>query len=213
MLENITSEEIKNQFKTNKKVKMTTYAIGGVIVLIAGFFAYKQFIVKPKEEKSRDAYWVGMNYVMQDSTELAISELTSVVKKYDGYTGGEIAQYLLGGQYLKKGDLKNAIDNLEDVDVNDTYVSAMSLGLLGDAYSDSKDYKKAIAKYEDAARKNENEFTTPMYLFKAGLCAEELKDYNKATELYTEIKDDYPRFGQKKTIDKYIARTSNQAVK
>ena len=50
--------------------------------------------------------------------------------------------------------------------------------------------------------------TTPMYLLKAGLCAEKTKDYEAATTYYTRILDDYPAYGSQKTIEKYIARTS-----
>jgi hypothetical protein len=65
--------------------------------------------------------------------------------------------------------------------------------------------------YEDAAAKNENEFTTPEYLFKAGLVAEmELEDFAKATELYEKIRDNYATYAQQKAIDKYIARASNK---
>jgi tetratricopeptide (TPR) repeat protein len=66
----------------------------------------------------------------------------------------------------------------------------------------------AIEKYLEAADEEDNEFTTPMYLLKAGLCAEEIKDYEAATTYYTRILDDYPAYGSQKTIEKYIARTS-----
>jgi TolA-binding protein len=59
----------------------------------------------------------------------------------------------------------------------------------------------------------ENEFTSPMYLFKAGLCADKLKKFDKATEYYTTIKDKYPTYASQKTIEKYIARSSNNIVK
>ena len=44
---------------------------------------------KPDNEKSKDAYWIGLNYASQDSTDLAIDALKPVVKKYDGKIGGE----------------------------------------------------------------------------------------------------------------------------
>jgi len=213
MLENINSEEIKSQFKTNKKLRMITFAIIGLIVLIVGYFLYRQFVVQPKNEKSQDAYWVGMNYAAKDSTDAAIDELKSVVKKYDGYTGGENAQFLLGSQLMKKGEFKKALEALEGVNVNDTYVSAMAIGMQGDCYSELGDYKKAVEKYVKASEKNKNDLTTPMYLFKAGLNAEELKDFEAATTFYQTIKDDYVSFANRKAIDKYIARASSKKAK
>jgi TolA-binding protein len=52
-----------------------------------------------------------------------------------------------------------------------------------------------------------------MYLFKAGLCADKSKKFDKATEYYTTIKDKYPTYASQKTIEKYIARSSNNIVK
>jgi tetratricopeptide (TPR) repeat protein len=78
--------------------------------------------------------------------------------------------------------------NLEGVDVTDTYIAVYTIGLQGDCYSEMKNYKEALGLYEEAASKNENEKTSPEFLFKAGLVAEELGDFEKATELYTKLK-------------------------
>ena len=89
----------------------------------------------------------------------------------------------------------------------------MRLGLTGDCRSEMKDYKKAIETYLEASETNINDYTTPMYLFKAGLHAEKINDFKKATEHYTKIRDEYPAYANQKTIDKYIARASGKVVK
>jgi len=102
---------------------------------------------------------------------------------------------------------------LEGVNVSDTYVRVYAVGLQGDCYSELGKYQDAQAKYEEAAGINENERTTPEFLFKAALVAEHLKDFPKATELYERIRDNFSQFGQQKAIDKYIARAKNKTVK
>jgi tetratricopeptide (TPR) repeat protein len=213
MLENFSFQELKKQIESNKTTKLYTYVIGGILVLVLGIFAYRQFIWKPNNEKSKDAFWVGLNYAAKDSTDLAIEELEPVVKKYDGKVGGENAQFILARQYMAKGEFKKALDELEGVEVSDTYLSAMALGLQADCHSEMKDYEKAQKLYLEASGTNENELTTPMYLFKAGLCAEKTKDFGKAAECYTKIRDDYPGFGNQKAIEKYVARASNKTTK
>jgi tetratricopeptide (TPR) repeat protein len=183
------------------------------LILILGYFLYLQFIWKPANEKSKDAYWVGLNYAAKDSTNQAIDELKPVVKKYDGKIGGENAQFVLARQYMAKGEFKKALEELEGVNVEDTYVAAMVVGLQGDCHSEMKNYKKALESYLDAAAASENEMTTPMYLFKAGLCAEKEKDFEKATECYQKIKDDYSSYASQKVIDKYLTRASNKIAK
>lgn len=209
MLENFTSEEIKRQFKSNKTLRLITFAVGGVIVLTVGYLLYYQFVKVPKGKKSEDSYWYAMNLIAQDSTDLAIQELNAQVKKFDGLKGGENAQFMLGRQYMEKGEFNKALEALGKVKVKDTYLSSMTLGLQGDCYSELKKYKEAAAKYKEAAAKSENEWTTPMYLFKAGLCAEELQDFESALKFYEEIRDGYVNYANTKSIDKYIARVSN----
>lgn len=209
MLENLSAEELKGQFKQNKSLRMITYGVGALVLLILGYFLYIQFIYLPEDEKSKSAYYAGLNYAVKDSTDKAIDELRLVVNKYDGKSGGEIAQFVYASQLMKKGEFKKALEELESVNVDDQFVAVMAIGLQGDCYSEMGDYQKAIEYYEEAAHKNENEKTTPDYLFKAGLCAEQLKDFEKARELYQHIKDNYLNFSNIKTIDKYLARVSN----
>jgi len=214
MLENFSVQELKKKFESNKNARLITYIVGGIFVLVIGYFAYIQFMWKPANEKSKDSYWVGLNYASQDSTDLAIEVLKPAVKKFDGKVGGENAQFLLARQYMAKGEYKKALTELEGVDLEDTYLSAMAIGLQGDCYSDMKKYEDAGEKYLEAAALNENEMTTPMYLYKAGLVYEkELKDFEKAVECYTKIKDDYPTYASQKSIDKFVARASSKTTK
>ena len=214
MLENLSPDNLKNEFKSNSKVRIVTYAVGGILVLALGYFAYHQFIWKPANVKSTEVGYAGLNYAAMDSTDLAIEELTPIVKKYDGKVGGEVAQFVLARQLMAKGEYKKALDNLEGVNVEDTYVRVYAIGLQGDCYSELKDYDEAVAHYLKASTENENDYTTPMYLFKAGLVTElKLKDPETATEYYQTIKDKYLQFGNQKTIDKYLARAKNKKVK
>lgn len=213
MLENLSPQEFKNQFKTNKNLRMITIGVGAIVALILGYFLYKQFIFNPANEKSKDAFYEGLNYASKDSVDMAIETLKPVVSKYDGKQGGENAQFVLARQYMAKGLFSKALEELEGVNVSDTYVSIFTLGLQGDCYSEMKKYEDAIDLYIQAAEKTDNEKTTPEYLFKAAMCAEEIKDFAKATELYTRIKDNYVAFSSTKSIDKYIAKAKGKTLK
>lgn len=213
MAKNTSNNNLKQQFQENKQLRLITFSIGGVIVLIAGYLIYRQFVWGPTNEKSKEAYYTGLNYAAQDSTDRAIEELEPVVKKYDGTVGGENAQLVLARQYMQKGEFKKALTALESVDVNDTYLKVGVIGLEGDCYSELGKYQDALDKYEKAAATNENEKTTPEYLFKAALVAEHMNNFEKATELYTKIRDGYTMFSQQKAIEKYIARAKNKKVK
>lgn len=213
MFENFSFEDFKRQLKENDKLRFTTYGLGALIVLTLGYFTYRQFIWGPSNEKSKDAYWSGLNYAAKDSTDKAISMLEPAVKNYDGKQGGELAQFVLARQYMAKGDFQKALEELEGVDIEDTYLSIYRIGLQGDCKSELKKYEEALELYVEAAELNENEKTSPEYLFKAGLVSEKLNDFERASELYTRIKSNYLTFSNSKAIDKYIARTKNKIVK
>lgn len=200
--------DIKRQFKDNKQLRMITFAVTGLIVVILGYILYRQFVYAPNNQKANEGYYRGLNLAAKDSVDAAIAELEPFVKKNDGYQGGEVAEFTLARQYMAKGDFQKALKLLEGVKLKDTYGPAMALGLQGDCYSEMGKYKDAMDMYIDAAEVNENEWTTPTYLFKAGQVAEEIKDLEKAKELYERINQDYYMFGQQKSIDKYIARVS-----
>jgi len=209
MLENLNSNELKKQFKSNKTLRFVSYGVGVAILAVSGYLLYYQFIRLPKEKKSENSYWYAMNMIEKDSTDIAMQELNNSIKKYDGLKGGKVAQFILARQYMNKGEFNKARELLDKVKVNDTYVAALVIGLQGDCYSEEQKYKEAAAKYQKAARKSINEWTTPMFLMKAALCAEELLDFEAALRLYQEIKNDYSTFANAKTIEKYIARVSN----
>ena len=114
---------------------------------------------------------------------------------------------------MAKGSFEEALKELKGVDVSDTYVSVLTEGLQGDCLSELGNYEKAYTSYMKAATMINNEFTTPIYLMKAGFCAEETKNFEKATEAYQTIKNDYTVFASQKSIEKYIARAKNKKTK
>jgi len=65
---------------------------------------------------------------------------------------------------------------------------------------------KAAGYYLKAAELKENEFSTPIFLMKAGMAYEINKDYKTALELYERIKYSWPTSTEAREIDKYIAR-------
>ncbi|MBU2019305.1 MAG: tetratricopeptide repeat protein [Bacteroidetes bacterium] len=214
MFDNISGDKLKDAFKENKNVRFATIAVGGVVVLALGYFAYKAFIFNPAEQKSMEGGYVGLNYAAMDSTDLAIEELAPFVKKYDGKKGGEVAQFTLARQYMAKGEFAKALENLSDVDVEDTYVQIHAIGLQGDCYSEMKKWNDAVDMYIKASEMDINDYTTPMYLFKAALLTElKLEDPAAATVMYQEIKDNYLAFANQKTIERYVERAKNKKVK
>ena len=65
----------------------------------------------------------------------------------------------------------------------------------------------------DAAAMNDNDFTTPVYLMKAGNLYETMGKYDDALTAYKKVKEKYPESNEGRQIDKYIARVEILAKK
>ena len=214
MFENLSGESLKEEFKNNKTARTVTFAIAGVLVLVLGYLVYINLIWGPGNEDSKEAGYIGLNYADMDSTELAIEELSATVKKFDGKQGGETAQFVLARQYMNQGEFDMAMKTLKDVDVKDTYVKVHVVGLQGDCLSELKNYEEAVKTYIKAAELDDNDYTTPMYLFKAGkLLEKQLENPTKAAEVYTRIKHNYAVFANANQIDRFIQRASLKTKK
>ena len=97
-----------------------------------------------------------------------------------------------------------AIEYLSNFESDDEILGPTALGAIGDAFADINQPKEALEFYEKAATKKNNEFTSPLFLFKAGQTAMELKDFNKAEEFFNTIKEKYSKTDQGRDIEKYI---------
>jgi tetratricopeptide (TPR) repeat protein len=212
MSENLeNANELIEKIKSNKTFKLAAIAVGAVVVLVLGYVAYYNFVYLPAEEKSHTAYWRELIMVENDSLDVALDGFESIAKQYDGKTGGEVSNYMAGRILMEKGQFEDALKYLEKVDLEDVYLGSMVIGLQGDCYVELKKFDQAVKLYEEAASRKPNEMTTPMYLKKAALVYElELKNFEKATELYKQIELDYYEYAKSNNIEKYIARASNK---
>ena len=63
----------------------------------------------------------------------------------------------------------------------------------------------AVDYYNKAHKATKNDFTTPLFLWKAGLAYEALGENGKAVQLYERIESDYPESRQAQGIAGVIA--------
>ena len=127
-----------------------------------------------------------------------------IATKYSGTKAGNIANYYAGVSYLRMKEYDKAIEHLSRFKSNDDVLGPTTLGAIGDAFADINQPKQALEYYEKAANETDNEFTTPLFLFKAGTAAMDLGDFLKAEKLFTRIQDEYPLTPTGVRVDKYI---------
>lgn len=207
---------MQSSFEKNQKVIIG--AIVAVVVLVGGYFGYQQFIQKPNEEKAANALFSAERWFEVDSLNYTLNGdgqhpgALNVIKKYDGTKAGNLAHYYAGMSYLRTGDAKKAIEMLEKFKGEGTPLEFLAYGALGDAYMESNNAAKGIELYKKAAGNDKDNYTSPLYLFRAGLASEQAGKTDEAKKIYLEIKSKYPYSQQARDIDKYLARLGELTI-
>lgn len=204
-----------------ENTKSLAFIAGAIIVLIGIFFWYQGVYLKGRAEDAANQMFKAEQFVGVDSLankaingEGGYPGLEKIAEEYENTKSANLANLYLGGIYLRKGEYKKAVDALGKYSATGSPVAdPLALGLLGDAYSELKDFKQAATYYKKAVDKSTNKFTSPMFLKKLGLVNETLKDFSAAEEAYKKIKTQFPDSQEAQMIDSYIARAAAQKSK
>lgn len=192
--------------------KLLTIVIGIIVVIVLGFFGFKRFYMAPREQEAKEQMFMAERYFEMDSLNLALNGdgmypgFLDIIDDYGMTKGANLSKYYAGICFLKLGNFPEAADHLESFKGKDEIIGPMAKGALGDAYLEMGQASKAVTAYLDAARSNENEFTTPLFLMKAAWTYETMSDFKKALPIYESIKKDFPNSMEAREVDKYIAR-------
>jgi tetratricopeptide (TPR) repeat protein len=195
-----------------KNQKLLTIVIGAIVIVVLVFFGFKRFYMGPREQEAKEQMFMAERYFEIDSLNLALNGdgmypgFLDIIDDYGMTKGANLSKYYAGICYLKLGNFEEAIDYLNSFKGKDQVVGPMAKGALGDAYLELNQAGKAAVLYTEAAEMQENEFTSPLFLMKAGWTYELLQDYKKALETYERIKYDFPTSNEARDIEKYIAR-------
>ena len=211
-LENIgeTLSKTEEFIFANQKVIGVVVTI--IILAILGYFGYDRYYIEPKTEEAQEQMFQAQLFFESDSLDKALYGdgnnlgFIDISDEYGMTKPGKLANYYAGISFLKKNDFEQAIDYLEDFTLSDHLVAPMARGAIGDAYLELGEKEKASAYYIEAANMDDNEFTTPLFLYKAGQVNELLGNYDKALNLYRRVKDNYYRSNEGRSVQKNISR-------
>jgi len=195
-----------------KNQKLLGIIFVSILLVVGGVFAYFNYYLKPRETEAQQQMFKAQEYFEVDSFKLALNGdgnnlgFLDISDDYSGTKAGNIANYYAGISYLYLGQYDLAIKFLKDFSSDDMLINSISIGATGDAYMEKDNMEEAISYYLKAAKNTENDFTTPVYLHKAGVAYELLGKHKEALEIYEQIKADYKKSQEGRDIDKYITR-------
>ena len=196
----------------NENQNVIVGVVGAVIAIVVAFYAYNRVYLEPLEEEAHGQMFMAEQYFQKDSFDLALNGdgnylgFLDIADEYGNTSAGNLAHYYAGICYLRNGQFEDAIEELDEYDGSGDIVGAVALGAIGDAYMELNDIDEALNYYEKAADASENNFTSPIYLQKAGFAAEKAGKFDKAIDYYTQVKKKYPTTNEGRNAEKYIAR-------
>jgi tetratricopeptide (TPR) repeat protein len=195
------------------------FLIAGIALLLisGGLYYYFSYRLPAKEKEAAEAMFMADRYFEKDSFDLALNGdgeylgALDIVEEYPNTKAGKRASYYIARALVSKKEFEEAIPYLKSVDFDDVLVSPQAQTLMGDCYSELEQYEDAASAYMKAAKMSKNEFSTPYALSKAARVYEKLGQWEKALDVYEQIKADYQKTPFGKDIDKHISKVETAA--
>ena len=196
--------------ENNQKQILIVVAI--IVLAVLAIIGVKNFYIVPLEVEAQTEMSMAQQVFATDSFKIALEGngndiigFKEIASEYSITSSGNLATAYAGICYYKLADYENAIKFLSQFDGNDVYFSTAVLGLIGDSYIELGKTEEGINYFEKAGDAKNN-VLSPLYLKKAAIAYESIEKPEKAFDLYTSIKEDYPKSTEAADIDKYISR-------
>lgn len=199
----------------NQKNIITAVVV--IILAVSAILSVRYFYILPKQERAQAEMFKGVFYFEKDSFQLALNGngidyvgFEAIADEHSSTPAGNLAQAYAGISHMRLGNYEQAVKYLKEFDADDDMVAPTLIGAIGDCYVNMDKVKEGIDYFEKAAKKADNELISPIYLKKAGIAYESLKEFDKAVNAYKTIKDKYASSMEASDIEKYIERASAQ---
>ena len=185
-----------------------------IILAVAGFYGYREFVSKPRETKAVDLMFRAEAYFDMDSITKAVNGdgqnwgFAKVADQYGNTKAGKLAAYYAGACFVKLNENEKAIKYLKKFSTDSKLVQARAYKLMGDAYADMGKNEEALSYYKKAAYYFEKDKANSSdYLFIAAYFADKMmKNSKEAIALYKEVQEKYPGTQQAYDAENYLAQ-------
>lgn len=212
MSSNNSTEKKGTFFQDN--LKSVIFIGSAFIILILLYIGYQKLYLAPRAGEAADAMYKAEEFALIDSLQKKAIDgdgsffgFKQIADEYSNTPSANIANAYLGSLYLHQQNFQEAIKYLKKyTETGSEILDPLVIGLIGDAYSETHDYKNAADYYKKAANKSKNSYTSPLFLKKLGLVYEQQDENKLAVEAYEKIKVDFPESNPAATIDGPLAR-------
>lgn len=181
-----------------KNKKPVMYGAIGLVAAVALILGVKLGYLDKKSNEAAEVIWKAQYYFEIDSLNKALNGdeiypgFLSIADDYSWTPSGKLAHYYLGAIYMQQGEYQLALDHYKQADLDDDVLRVMAVGNQGDALVELGRETEAVKLFEKAAGMVKSEFTTPMYLMKAGILHQQAGNWKDARKAFERIAQEFP---------------------
>ena len=186
-------------------------ALGLIIVVVLSVLAYHNLYKKPKNERAQAALFKGERYFQNQQDSLALFGdgndyigFEEVINQFSGTKAADLARAYAGISYSRLGDNDKALNYLKKFKGGDKLITPAITGAIGDVYMNMEMSDKAVSQYTKAAKAANDNLLSPIYYKKAGLAYLHAQNFDKAIEIFQNIKKNFLNSPEGQEADKYI---------
>lgn len=196
-----------------KYTKPLATVFGVLVLAVLGFFAYKQFVVAPKNVEAVKTFLSAQKNLTEGKDKEALGGKSAAnpgfVGTYNDFSSteiGKLAAYNAGLLKFKEGKFQEAYDLLDKFSSDNKTLIAMKYGAMADAKSGLNKNDEALALLDQATTASNDPYTSYYFTRKAGILALGLKKNADAKKYFSTIDTKYQDYDNGMS-DSYIEMT------
>jgi len=143
------------QFIENNQKIITTVVLA-IVIVVGAYLLFTRYYLQPMENEAQSQMFKAEQYFARDSFRLALNGdgnylgFKDIIEEYGITKSANLAHYYAGISQLHLGNYDQAIEHLEEFDVNGKIVEPEKYGAMGNAYLEKGNRQKALDFFEKA---------------------------------------------------------------
>lgn len=201
--------------KVQSNPKVIVWSCVAVAIVVAIVLIYVYAVRQPGINSANNALGQADMELLMGNDSVALAKYQQVAADH-GYDAGNLAKLNSAILLYRNGKYEEALTYLKDYSSSESIIGASAKSLEGDCYVNLNKYPEAIDCYKQAVKISDNNpHYTPAFLLKEATVLREQKDFKAEAEIYEQIVNDYPEYGNEIGVDirKYLERAKDAASK
>lgn len=194
-------EALQTERFLERNAKLLSIIFISLVVAVLAYFAYKQFIVAPKNEEATKGYLSAIANLENGKDAEALGGKSAAnpgfMGTYNNFSNtdaGKLSAYNAGLLKFKEGKYQEAYDLLDKFSSDNKVLMALKYGAMSDASANLNKAEEALSLLEKAISASDDPYTSYYFTRKAGLMALALKKNAEAKKYFTTIDEQYKEY-------------------